>query len=179
MLLILHGAIVAFPDAIGNEDCVIMYAGDPGVFESCQMVVQALGGISPLVGDDPGNAAALDGGLLSVYFSFVFGVAHGAAICDASNVPLSHFKEMAASMLPVLGDVLSRSVDMITADSFESEHSTLDTSVGAMAQIASVAHEADLDTRFIELMRAYARQALEAGYGSVSNAVLFKLFRKA
>jgi 3-hydroxyisobutyrate dehydrogenase-like beta-hydroxyacid dehydrogenase len=175
----LDGAIIAFPDAIGNEDCAILYAGRADVFASCQRVVRALGGISPLVGDDPGSAAALDSGLLSIYFSFVFGVAHGAAICDAANVPLPLFEEMATSMLPIMGDVLSRSVAMITADDFESQHSTLETSVGAMAQVASVAQESGLDTRFIELMRAYARQALEAGHGSVGNAVLFKLFRRA
>jgi hypothetical protein len=124
----IDGAIMAFPDAIGKEDCVILYAGDANVFEFCQPVVQALGGISPLVGDDPGSAAGLDNGLLSIYFSFLFGVVHGAAICDAENVPLSLFKEMGTVILPVMTGVLTRSVDMIAADNYESEHSTLVTS---------------------------------------------------
>jgi 3-hydroxyisobutyrate dehydrogenase-like beta-hydroxyacid dehydrogenase len=66
----IDGAIMAFPNEIGKEDCVILYAGDANVFEFCQPVVQALGGISPLVGDEPGSAAGLDNGLLSIYFSF-------------------------------------------------------------------------------------------------------------
>jgi 3-hydroxyisobutyrate dehydrogenase-like beta-hydroxyacid dehydrogenase len=174
----LDGSIMAFPDAIGKEDCVILYAGDASVFESCQMVVKALGGISPLVGDDPGSAAGLDNGLLSIYFSFLFGVVHGAAICDAENVPLPLFKEMGTAILPVMNDVLSRSIDMIAADNYASKHSTLETSASAMAQIAAVASGANLDTRFIDIMQAYASQALDAGHGSVNNAVLFKQFRK-
>ncbi|HSG18939.1 MAG TPA: NAD(P)-binding domain-containing protein [Anaerolineae bacterium] len=174
----IDGAIMAFPDAIGKEDCVILYAGDANVFEFCQPVVQALGGISPLVGDDPGSAAGLDNGLLSIYFSFLFGVVHGAAICDAENVPLSLFKEMGTAILPVMTGVLTRSVDMIAADNYESEHSTLVTSASAINQVAAVASGANLDTRFIKTLQAYASQALDAGHGSVNNAVLFKQFRK-
>ena len=174
----IDGAIMAFPDAIGKEDCVILYAGDANVFEFCQPVVQALGGISPLVGDDPGSAAGLDNGLLSIYFSFLFGVVHGAAICDAENVPLSLFKEMGTAILPVMTGVLTRSVDMIAADNYESEHSTLVTSASAINQVAAVASGANLDTRFIKTLQAYVSQALDAGHGSVNNAVLFKQFRK-
>ena len=174
----IDGAIMAFPDAIGKEDCVILYAGDANVFDFCQPVVQALGGISPLVGDDPGSAAGLDNGLLSIYFSFLFGVVHGAAICDAENVPLSLFKEMGTAILPVMTGVLTRSVDMIAADNYESEHSTLVTSASAINQVAAVASGANLDTRFIKTLQAYVSQALDAGHGSVNNAVLFKQFRK-
>ncbi len=174
----IDGAIMAFPDAIGKEDCVILYAGDANVFEFCQPVVQALGGISPLVGDDPGSAAGLDNGLLSIYFSFLFGVVHGAAICDAENVPLSLFKEMGTAIQPVMTGVLTRSVDMIAADNYVSEHSTLVTSASAINQVAAVASGANLDTRFIKTLQAYASQALDAGHGSVNNAVLFKQFRK-
>ncbi len=175
----LDGSIMAFPDAIGTEDCVILYAGDASIYEACQVVVEVLGGISPLVGNDPGSAGALDNALLSIYFSFLFGVINGAAICDAENVPLSLFNEMGTSIMPVLAGVLSRSVDMITNDNYESKHSTLDTSASAMTQIAAVASGAKLDTRFIECMRTYVSQALDAGHGSVNNAVLFKQFRKA
>ena len=174
----LDGAIMAFPDAIGTESCAILYAGDTTVFAACEAVVDAFGGTAQLVGNDPGSAAALDTAILSIYFSFLFGALNGAAICDAEKVPLSLFRELGTSLLPVFGDVLSRSVDMITADSYESKHSTLDTSAGALAKVAAVEQEAGLDSRLIECMRTYAAEALEAGHGSVSNAVLFKRFRQ-
>ena len=45
---------------------------------------------------------------------------------------------------------------MIATDSHESVHSTLDTSSGAIAQIAAVSKDAGLDNRFIDCMRTYA-----------------------
>jgi len=173
----LDGEIMAFPDAIGTESCAILYAGEVPTFENCGAVVDAFGGTSQLVGTDPGSAAALSNALLSIYFSFAFGVLNGAAICDAENVPLPLFSELGTSLLPVFGDVLTRSVNMVIADAYESEHSTLNTSAGALAQIAAVGQDAGLDGRLIECMRAYAEEALEAGQGSVGNAVLFKKFR--
>jgi len=174
----LDGEIMAFPEAIGTENCAILYAGNTSTFEACRTVVDALGGTAQLVGDDPGIAAALSNAILSIYFSFVFGALNGAAICDAEKVPLPLFRELGVSLLPVFGDVLSRSVDMITADTYESKHSTLDTSASALAQIAAVGQEAGLDGRFIECMRMYAAEAIEGGCGSFGNAILFKQFRK-
>jgi len=174
----LDGEIMAFPDAIGTESCAILYAGNTSTFEACRTVVDSFGGTAQLIGDDPGKAAALSSAILSIYFSFVFGALNGAAICDAEKVPLPLFRDLGVSLLPVFGDVLSRSVDMITADSYESKHSTLDTSAGALAQIAAVGQGAGLDGRFIECMQMYAAEAIEDGCGSLGNAVLFKLFRK-
>lgn len=174
----LDGEIMAFPDAIGTERCTIIYAGNTSTFDSCRTVVDAFGGTAQLIGDDPGMAAALSNAVLSIYFSFVFGTLNGAAICDAEKVPLPLFRDLGVSMLPVFGDVLSRAVDMISADSYESTHSTLDTSAGALAQIAAVGQGAGLDGRFLECMRMYAAEAIEDGCGSLGNAVLFRLFRK-
>ena len=80
--------------------------------------------------------------------------------------------------MPVFGGVLERSVDMIASGTFESEHSTLDTSSGAMAQIAAVVQDAGLDRRFIECMRTYIAEAIDAGKGNLGNPVLFEHLRR-
>jgi 3-hydroxyacyl-CoA dehydrogenase len=49
----------------------------------------------------------------------------------------------------------------------------------ALAQFAArVGRGAGLDGRFVECMQAYATETLEAGYGTVSDAVMFNLFRQ-
>jgi hypothetical protein len=68
-----------------------------------------------MVRNDSGSAAALDTGLLSICLSSLFGSLNGAAICDAENVSLDVFREVATLPTPVFGNVLSRSVDMIVA----------------------------------------------------------------
>ena len=109
---------------------------------------------------------------------FLFGVLNGAAICDAEGIPLDLFEETGNSLMPVFSGVLERSVDMIASGSFESEHSTLETSSGAMAQVAAVVREAGLDGRFVDGMRTYVAEAIEAGRGNLGNAVLFEHLRR-
>ena len=174
----LDGSIMGFPQDIGTDGLVILYGGDRDTFERYGPVAAAFGGTAMRVGDDPGSAAALDNALLSIYFSFLFGVLNGAAICDAEGIPLAEFSEVGKSLMPVFSGVLERSAEMIARGSFESEHSTLDTSSGAMAQIAAVIRDAELDGRFIECMRTYIAEATEAGKGNLGNAVLFEHLRR-
>ena len=47
----------------------------------------------------------------------------------------------------------------------------------ALAQLAAVGKDAGIDGRLIESMQTFATEGLKSGYGSVGNAVLFKLFR--
>jgi len=174
----LDGSIMGFPQDIGSDGLVILYGGDQDTFERCGPIAAAFGGTVMRVGDDPGSAAALDSALLSIYFSFLFGVLNGAAICDAEGIPLTEFREVGIALMPVFSGVLERSLGMIANRSFESEHSTLNTSSGAMAQIAAVMRDAELDCRFIECMRSYIAEATRAGKGDLGNAVLFELLRR-
>ncbi len=173
----LDGSIMGFPQDIGTDGLVILYGGDQDIFDRYGPVAAAFGGTAMRIGDDPGSAAALDNALLSIYFSFLFGVLNGAAICDAEGIPITKFREVAKSLMPVFSGVLERSIDMIARGSFESAHSTLDTSSGAMAQIASVMRDAELDGRFIECMRTYIAEANQAGKSKLGNAVLFEHLR--
>lgn len=170
----LDGSIMGFPQDIGTDGLVVLYGGEQATFDRCSAVTAAFGGTAVRIGSNPGSAAALDNALLSVYFSFLFGVLSGAAICDAEGIPLDTFKEVGGSMMPIFGGILDRSVDMIASDSYESEHSTLETSLGAMSKIAAVVEDTGLDDRLIECMRTYATEAIEAGQGGLGNAILFK-----
>ena len=175
----LDGAIMGFPQDIGTDGLVILYGGDEATFDRYQPVAAAFGGTAMRIGDDPGSAAALDTALLSTYFSFLFGVLHGVAICDAEGLPFDAFKQVGNSLMPVFSGVLERSVDMIASGTFDSQHSTLETSSGAMSQIAAVVREAGLDERFVECMRTYISEATDAGKGNLGNAVLFEHLRRS
>lgn len=47
-----------------------------------------------------------------------------------------------------------------------------------MAQIAAVVRDAKLDERFVECMRTYIAEAVDAGKGDLGNAVLFEHLRR-
>jgi len=174
----IDGSIMGFPQDVGSQGLVILYGGDKETFERCEPITKALSGTAFRVGDDPGNAAALDSALLSLYFSFIFGVLNGAAICDAEGIPLETFGNVGESLMPVLTGVMHRSLKMIMNGSYETEHSTLETSAGATKQLATVMQDAELDGRFVESMRSYISEANEAGKGNLSNAVVFEFLRR-
>ncbi len=172
----LDGEIMAFPIAVGSQNCPILYAGDAAVYQSCELITKALGDPAQWIAEDPGAAAALGNAGLSIYFGFLFGALNGAAICQAENIPLANLQTLASSLAPFFNDVLTRTVKMIDADDYQSTHSTLDTSAGALTQIAEIIKNANLDGRFVECLQGYAKEGIEEGNGSVSNAVLFKQF---
>lgn len=173
----LDGSIMGFPQDIGTEGLVILYGGDQDTFDKYGPIAAAFGGTAMRVGDDPGSAAALDNALLSIYFSFLFGVLNGAAICDAEGIPLAEFSKVGSSLMPLFNGVLERSAAMIESGSFESEYSTLETSSGAIAQISAVMRDTELDGRFIECMRTLIDEATKAGKSHLGNAVLFEHLR--
>ena len=173
----LDGAIMGFPKDIGTDGLLVLFGGDEATFERCDPLVKAIGGSAIRVGDDPGTAAALNTALISLYFSFLFGVLNGAAICDAEGIPLEKFGAIGTSLMPVLSGVMERSVKMIAGGSYETELNTLETSAGSMKQLAAVMRDAEIDGRLVEIMGAYATEAIEAGKGGLSNAVLFELLR--
>lgn len=174
----LDGAIMGFPKDIGTEGLLVLYGGSQETFTACDAFTTAIGGTAFRVGDDPGQAAALNTALISLYFSFLFGVLSGAAICDAEGVPVETFGGIGASLMPVLSGVMERSLAMISNESYETELNTLETSAGSMKQLANVIGDAGLDERFIESMRIYASEALAAGKGHLSNAVMFDGLRR-
>lgn len=120
----IDGSVMGFPQVIGSDGLVILYGRDQKTFERYETIAAAFGGSAMRVGDDPGSAAALDNALLSIYFSYLFGVLNGAAICDAEGIALAKFSEVGRSLMPVFSDVLERSVEMIDNRSFESEYSS-------------------------------------------------------
>jgi len=174
----LDGAIMGFPKDIGTEGLLVLYGGTEEAFAFCDPFAKAIGGTAFRVGDDPGQAAALNTALISLYFSFLFGVLNGAAICDAEGVPVETFGGIGASLMPVLSGVMERSVAMIANGSYETELNTLETSAGSMKQLANVMADAGIDGRFVDSMRAYATEALRDGKGGLSNAVLFEHLRQ-
>ena len=174
----LEGAIMGFPKDIGTEGLLVLYGGTEEAFAFCDPFAKAIGGTAFRVGDDPGQEAALNTALISLYFSFLFGVLNGAAICDAEGVPVETFGGIGASLMPVLSGVMERSVAMIADGSYETELNTLETSAGSMKQLANVMADAGIDGRFVDSMRAYAAEALWDGKGGMSNAVLFEHIRQ-
>lgn len=173
----LDGAIMAFPNAIGTESAVVLYSGPSATFERVSPLVADFGGTQMLVGDDSSTAAAIDNGLLSMYYGVLLGTLHGAGICDSSDVPQSTLRDLATALMPTLQDVVIRTLDMVASGDYRSDHSTIGTTVDALGHIAAVSREAGLDTTFVTCAQHYATGAAELGHAQHGPASMFEVVR--
>ena len=89
----LDGAILAYPREVREMKSTIVYSGPRAVFESCKIVLEAMGGMPRWVGEETGNAIRFAGAIYAVYYAHAVGLIQGAAICAAAGAPLDVFIE--------------------------------------------------------------------------------------
>jgi 3-hydroxyisobutyrate dehydrogenase-like beta-hydroxyacid dehydrogenase len=172
----LDGAIMAFPQAIGTEQAVVLYAGAPDTYGSVSELLADFGS-GVFVGADLATAAAIDNSLLSIYYAVLMGTLNGAGICDAFDVPQSTLRDLATALMPTLSDVVVRTLDMVASGDYRSEHSTINTTMGALGHIATVTRDAGVDMGFVACAQGYARRASELGHTWDGPASMFEAMR--
>jgi len=91
-----------------------LVAGPEEAFHHCRAFLQCLGGDLRHLGPNVRAAATLDLALLSRLVGMVFGMIHGAHVCEAEGISLEQF----AALLPA-GDRAQTLVQVIHDDAFE------------------------------------------------------------
>jgi 3-hydroxyisobutyrate dehydrogenase-like beta-hydroxyacid dehydrogenase len=173
----LDGAIMAYPQAIGREDCLIVYAGAAATFNDVRPVLLGLGG-SPLhVGDDVGAASTLDASALSFWYASLSGFLHGAAICKSQGWPLEAYVSMTAAALPQVAHAMNTCGEKFTSGRFESQGlATLHTEAAALSQIIRTSRESRVDPGLPKHLLRYFDTAIAAGHGDDYVARLLEVF---
>ena len=172
------GAIMAFPQAIGTDAAVFLYSGPAGTYERVSGLLSDLGGTGVLVGEDVATASAIDNSLLSMYYGLLLGVLNGAGICEAFDVPQATLRDLAVSLMTTLQDVTVRTLDMVADGDYASDHSTINSTAGALAHIAAVSAEANLDDGFVSCAQRYAQQAIDLGHLHDGPASMYEAMRR-
>jgi 3-hydroxyisobutyrate dehydrogenase-like beta-hydroxyacid dehydrogenase len=121
----LDGAIMATPNLIGAPECTILYSGPAELFEKYRPVFLALGGNALHVGNEVGHASALDSALLIVMWGALFGAIHGAAICQAEQLPLDAYLGYLKPLLPQVDEWVTDTVQRIADGRLASDEATL------------------------------------------------------
>lgn len=89
----LDGAILAYPREVRDMACMIVYSGPGNVFDACKPVLEAMGGMPRLVGEEAGNSIRFAGAIYTMYYAHAVGLIQGAAMCTAAGAPLDVFTE--------------------------------------------------------------------------------------
>jgi 3-hydroxyisobutyrate dehydrogenase-like beta-hydroxyacid dehydrogenase len=172
----LDAAIMSYPKGIGAPDCTILYAGPEKVFAAHQPLLSSLGGNALFVGEGISTACTLDSSILSFYYGSALGFLHGAALCEVEGVSLSDYQAIAVELLPVVGDTMKLSAEMIEKGNYEGAEGAIVTHAAALAHINQLTREAGVDSSFAECLSGYFAKAAHAGYGQCELPAVFESF---
>jgi 3-hydroxyisobutyrate dehydrogenase-like beta-hydroxyacid dehydrogenase len=175
----LDGAIISYPSGIGTPDCVILYAGRQEVFDAHNQLLESLGGNGMFLGEQVGNASALDSSLLSFFFSASLGFLHGAALCEAEGVSLDSYRELASAAMSLLGADTSKAVGMISRSNYGGEEASLEVDGKALDNVLRFSDEARVNRASIELLVGLVKRAIDSGYGGDEFPAVFEVLRKS
>lgn len=175
----LDGAIMDAPQAIGTPACTLLYAGPQAVFDRYKPLLLSLGGQTLFLGERPGQAAALEGSLLSFLYASWLGFLHGAALCDSEGLSLEQYLSTTLHMLASpLTPLMKSSAEMIRQRRYTSAVASLHANTAALEHIVQFSAENGVARALPACLVAALKQAVAAGYGEDDLAAVFEIFRQ-
>ena len=168
----IDGAIMAYPDGIGDGKAKLLFAGPENVFNQCLPFLKCLGGDLRYLGSNIKGAATLDMALLTHELCSHIGVIHGSLICESEDIDVSEF----ADMFPE--DSVDRiPLDIVQSGKFSEAGATLSVWDGALQGIQKQASDAKINSEIPDFISSLFKRAIAAGYGEEDFAAIIKLLR--
>jgi 3-hydroxyisobutyrate dehydrogenase-like beta-hydroxyacid dehydrogenase len=169
---VLNGAIMPYPDGIGDDDAQILFAGPAELFKASKPILDCLGGDLRHVSEEVGAAAVLDMALLTHQLSNYLGVWHGARACEAEGLGVDVF----ASMLRP-DDLSAHLAWRIHKSDYDNPGATLAVWNAALDRIVEHAGTANINQEIPLLISSLFRRAIALGHGGKDIAAIIEVLR--
>lgn len=170
--VLLDGAILGGPQAIGRPELMLLYAGPEKEYLRCEPMLRALGGKTRHVGEEIGTAEALDLAWLSMLLGLYVGVAHGARVCEAEGVS-GHLQTSVYPNVPYA----SWLADIIDKSSYANPGAKLTTWRTALAVLTREASERGITSEIPDFIAGIMDRAINSGYGNDHIASVVKVLK--
>jgi 3-hydroxyisobutyrate dehydrogenase-like beta-hydroxyacid dehydrogenase len=168
----IDGAIMPYPEGIGDEDAKLLFAGPQETYNRCHSILRCLGGDLRYLGSNISGASALDMALLSHDLCCYLGIIHGAHICESENISVGEF----AAMLPEGSDA-RKSVEVVHSGKYDEPGATLAVWDGALQRIQTQAQDSEINSEVPDFISSFFKRALAAGYGEEDIVSIMKVMR--
>lgn len=168
----IDGAIMPYPEGIGEDDARLLFAGSEEAYNRCLPILQCLGGDLRYLGSNIRGAAALDMALLTHDLCCYLGVLHGSHICESENIGVGEFVEMFPE-----GSIAREPVEVIHSGKFDEPGATLTVWDGALQRIQKQANDAKINSEVPDFISSFFKRAIAAGYGEEDVASIIKVMR--
>lgn len=168
----IDGAIMVYPDEIGSEDAMLLFAGNETAYQKYQPLVSCLGGDLRYLGSNISAAASLDMAILTHELCSYLGAIHGVQICESQGIN----PELLASMFPQ-DDIARKPIKIISSDAYTAPGATLTVWDAALQRIQSQADDTGINSEIPDLISSLFKRAIAAGYGEEDVASIIKMMR--
>jgi 3-hydroxyisobutyrate dehydrogenase-like beta-hydroxyacid dehydrogenase len=175
----LDGAIWSAPTAIGTPECTaLLYSGSEELFNRVKPVLLAFGENTRFVGNEIGQASALDIAVLAGFaMNAMFGFLQGYIVCEAENISVETYMQFVKRVAPGLKGVFHIYGRLQEKDYVGDQASLEAWSVGPKALI-SWCRDHGGDHSIADAQLSLFEKAIKAGKGQADFAYLYEVLRK-
>ena len=160
------GAVLGYPSAVGTEELLILYSGDPETFAATRPLLEDLGGTAMHVGEDAGTASVLEVAAFGPAMLMAAGIWQGAKICEIEDVPFETFAELVKGIVPAVAeDSLRKAADPDFATDPEKIEGTVKQMADGTAHVADYFREVGVDPGMVEALQRIYQAGVEEGRG--------------
>lgn len=181
-VIYLDGAIMATPDYIGTEHGTILVSGSRQAFDAGGDMFAALGGNVQHVGDDLGQANALDSALLALMWGALFGALHSIAVSKAEDIDLGDLARQWTAIAPVVEGLVTDLIKRTAAGRFAADGETLSSispHYSAFQHLVELMEVRGIDRTVVDGYEGIFRRGIAAGHLHDDFAALSHFMRKA
>ena len=173
----LDGAILAYPSDIGGGETAIVIAGSEDAWAASESTLQILAGASAYLGTNLRAPAAVNAGIIGPVIGLLFGVIHGANVCEIEGFSLESYAEFFPALLPLAVAQAQHIVSTIANDTFDDTEAALDTYASGVKRHRNDRLARGINAEFPAFASDWLDRAVQAGYGDQELSALIKILR--
>lgn len=173
------GAIWSLPMTIGTPRCTILCSGSEEVFDRVKPILLAFADDDNirLVGNEIGQASALDVGVIAFVISALFGFLQGYVICEAENLPVERYMQLVQSMAPGMKSI-AHVYEKLREKDYGGDQASLEAWTIAPKEVISWGRAHAVDHSIADAQLSLLNRAIKAGKGQADFAYLYEVLRK-
>jgi 3-hydroxyisobutyrate dehydrogenase-like beta-hydroxyacid dehydrogenase len=172
-IVYLGGAILAYPRMVGTAEAMLLFGGEPEVYERARPVLEALGTVR-FLGPDPAAPSAMDAALIAFFYGSLAGFLHGARIARAEGLELELYGSLAGPFVrDFVAAATADAAARIVSGDWSEPQSSIDTHFGGIDDLViGTSRDAGLEAPVMAAIRDELAAAIAAGNGGLDIASL-------
>lgn len=173
----LDGAILAFPEAVGTDRCIIYLGGPTAEFVTAEVVLGALGVLQHL--DEAIEAPnALDAALLIYTFGARIAFLQAAALFETTGAPLGLLVELSQGVGKGLDPWTREVTSAVIRQAYDGDQATVQTFHGVWSMARAYGERQGLPVGLLAAFEALSASALRQGFGEAEFPALMEALRR-